>query len=205
VQRAQRMNRLIDTLHQYTTADAKVRFEPVDMNLMLAEARANLEKPVQERGAKITADNLPTIVGNAPQLIQLLQNLIGNGIKYCDKQGPCIHLAASKQDEDAWLFSVTDNGIGIPLADSKRIFDPFIRAANAAKRDGTGLGLATCKKIVERHSGKIWCESNPNFGSDSGTSFLFTLPAVQSSDDLVLVSDADALGSSDVQSKSGAV
>jgi signal transduction histidine kinase len=76
------------------------------------------------------------------------------------------------------LFSVRDNGIGIPEAQRKRIFEPFVRVSAASKRDGTGLGLATCRKIIERHQGKIWCESIAGSGADSGTAFCFTLPAV---------------------------
>ncbi len=185
VQRAQRMNQLIDTLHQYTTADAKAAFESVDMNLAFHEARENLQRLIQQSGAIVTAEALPTIVGNVPQLIQLLQNLIGNGIKYCDGPEPRIHLAATRGDEDAWLFSVTDNGIGIPEVHRKRIFDPFVRVSASSKRDGTGLGLATCRKIIERHGGRIWCESTAGSGSEPGTTFCFTLPAAQPEDDRI--------------------
>jgi signal transduction histidine kinase len=177
-QTAQRMIKLIDTLHKYTTADAKVAFEEVDMDQALASALANLEQTIQEKGSKVTADALPTVLGNAPQLIQLLQNLIGNGIKYCDKAEPFIHIGASvrdasEDDKNTVLFSVTDNGIGISAADYKRVFEPFVRVSTGSRRDGTGLGLATCKKIIERHGSKIWCESKPG----EGTCFFFTLPS----------------------------
>jgi len=179
IQRAQRMNRLIDTLYRYTLADAHVAFESVDMNRVFEEARANLQHLIQECGATVTADELPSVFGNAPQLIQLLQNLIGNGLKYCDCPAACIHLSASNPvasegNPNSWLFAVADNGIGIPEEHTKRIFEPFIRLKNAGKREGTGLGLATCKKIVERHGGTIWCESRLG----SGTTFFFTLPGV---------------------------
>jgi signal transduction histidine kinase len=179
IQRAQRMNRLIDTLHRYTMADAKVTFEKVEMNKVFDEARANLQNLIHKCGASVTADALPSVFGNASQLIQLLQNLIGNGLKYCDRPVACIHLSASKQvvsggTENSWLFSVADNGIGISEEHYKRIFEPFIRLTGASKRDGTGLGLATCKKIIERHRGRIWCESKLG----SGTTFFFTLPGV---------------------------
>jgi signal transduction histidine kinase len=183
VQRAQRMNQLIDTLHQYTTADAKATFESVDMNQVFHESRENLQRPIQQSGAIVTAEELPAIVGNVPQLIQLLQNLIGNGIKYCDGPAPRVHLAATRRDEDAWLFSVTDNGIGIPEEHRKRIFDPFVRVSASSKREGTGLGLATCRKIIERHGGRIWCESAAGARPGSGTTFSFTLPAAQPEDD----------------------
>ena len=179
IQRAQRMNRLIDTLHRYTMADATVAFEPVEMNRVFDEARANLQHLIQECGASVTADALPSVFGNAPQLIQLLQNLIGNGLKYCDRPVACIHLSASDQvvsaaNQNSWLFAIADNGIGISEENYKRIFEPFIRLKSATRRDGTGLGLATCKKIIERHGGTIWCESRPG----AGTTFFFTLPGV---------------------------
>lgn len=172
IQTAQRMSRLIDTLHRYTLADAEVTFESVDMNRALDDALGNLQHLIQESGARVTADTLPSVHGNAPQLIQLLQNLIGNGLKYCDSPVPCVHVAASNGvrsggDESSWLFSVADNGIGIPEAYYKKVFEPFIRVKRGKTRDGTGLGLATCKKIVGRHRGSIWCQSQPG----SGTTF----------------------------------
>jgi signal transduction histidine kinase len=180
IQTARRMNRLIDTLHRYTMADAKVDFEAVDMNLVFEAAQANLHQLIQESGARVTAEVLPPVFGNAPQLIQFLQNLIGNGLKYCDKPVACIHVSALNQvnsgsETTACLFSVADNGIGIPKAQYKWIFEPFTRLSTGRNRDGTGLGLATCKKLIERHGGTIWCESKPG----SGTVFHFTLPAVQ--------------------------
>lgn len=180
MQRARRMNRLIDTLHRYTMADAQVTFESVPMNHVFEEARANLQHLIQECGAIVTADELPSVFGNAPQLIQLLQNLIGNGLKYCDRSVPSIHLSAShpvrNEGNHCWLFAIADNGIGISEEHYRKIFEPFIRLKVATRRDGTGLGLATCKKIIERHGGTIWCESRPG----SGTTFFFTLPGVDS-------------------------
>jgi hypothetical protein len=179
IQRAQRMNRLVDTLHRYTLADAKVVFEAVEMNKVFEEARANLQELILASGASITADPLPQVVGNASQLIQLLQNLIGNGLKYCDRPAARIHISASRRDtsegnREDWLFSVADNGIGIAEEHYQRIFEPFIRLKGATERNGTGLGLATCKKIIERHRGRIWCESQLGIG----TTFFFTLPGV---------------------------
>lgn len=179
IQRAQRMNRLVDTLHRYTMADAKVTFEAVEMNQVFEEARANLQHLILNCGASVTADALPSVFGNAPQLIQLLQNLIGNGLKYCNRPVACIHLSASNRvvsegDQNSWLFSVADNGIGIAEEHYKRIFEPFIRIKGSSKREGTGLGLATCKKIIDRHRGTIWCDSRLG----SGTTFFFTLPGV---------------------------
>jgi light-regulated signal transduction histidine kinase (bacteriophytochrome) len=186
IQTAQRMSRLIDTLHRYTLADAEVTFETVDMNQVLNDVLGNLQHLLQESGASIIADNLPSVYGNAPQLIQLLQNLIGNGLKYCDNPVPSVHVAVSKSvasgsDESSWLFSVSDNGIGIPEAYYKRVFEPFVRVKSGKARDGTGLGLATCKKIVGRHRGAIWCQSQPG----SGTTFFFTLQEVSSQPDCI--------------------
>jgi hypothetical protein len=181
IQTSQRMRKLIDTLHRYTMADVKVNFEAVNMNQVLEEARVNLHQLIQESGASVTANALPPVFGNAPQLIQFLQNLIANGLKFCDKPVACIHVSAlnriaSKSEEASWLFSVADNGIGIPKSQHKWIFEPFTRLTAGRDRDGTGLGLATCKKLIERHGGTIWCESQPG----SGTVFFFTLPAVHS-------------------------
>jgi len=172
IQTADRMNRLIETLHQYTTADAKVTFESVDMNPVLEAALANLRDLIQESGACVTADRLPAVFGNSPQLVQLVQNLIGNAIKYCDDPVPRIHFSASQNENHTWLLSATDNGIGIPEAQCQKIFEPFARVNGGAKRKGTGLGLATCKKIVERHRGSIWCESK----LAEGSTFFISLP-----------------------------
>ena len=143
------------------------------MNLVFEAALANLQEPIKETNSLVTSAILPSVTGNAPQLIQLLQNLIGNGIKYCDNPQPSIEVDVSRTEGDAWLFSVADHGMGIPEAHFKRVFDPFVRLDETSKRKGSGLGLATCKKIVERHGGKIWCESKPGLGA----TFFFTLSA----------------------------
>jgi light-regulated signal transduction histidine kinase (bacteriophytochrome) len=179
IQSARRMNRLIDTLHRYTMADVQVDFEAVEMNQVFESAQANLHQSIEESGASVTADTLPSVFGNAPQLIQFLQNLIANGLKFCDKPAPCVHVsalqrAASGSGEASWLFSVADNGIGIPKAKYKWIFEPFTRLTTGRDRDGTGLGLATCKKLIERQGGTVWCESQPG----TGTVFFFTLSGV---------------------------
>lgn len=176
IQTAERMNRLIETLHQYTTADANVTFEAVDMNRVFEAAVDNLQDSIQESEAQVTSAKLPAVLGNAPQLIQLLQNLIGNGIKFCDNPIPSIHLDASGGDDGTCLFSVKDNGIGIPEAQTRRVFEPFVRLSGVGKRKGSGLGLATCKKVVERHRGSIWCQSGPGMG----TTFFFLLFAAPS-------------------------
>jgi len=203
IQTASRMNRLIDTLHRYTLADVGVSFEAVDMNQVFKSAQENLHISIERCRASVTADALPPIFGNAPQLIQFLQNLIANALKFCDKPVPCIHVSApnrveSGSGETCWLLSVADNGIGIPKAQHKWIFEPFTRLTGGRDRDGTGLGLATCKKIVERHGGTIWCESQ----AGSGSVFFFTLPAAISDVDRIPEPEGAELARADVQTTS---
>jgi signal transduction histidine kinase len=167
----QRAGALIDMLYEYTQADAQVTFEPVDMREPMQVALSNLSRVIQARGARVTFGELPVVVGNFPQLTQLLQNLIGNGIKYCKAVSPTLHVAASPDRDGAWLFAVKDNGIGIAEEHYRRVFEPFRRLHGVSEYEGTGLGLAICKKIVERHGGIIRCQSNPA----EGTTFFFTL------------------------------
>jgi len=173
---ARRMGELIEALFEYTKAEHRASFEPVAMERVVGDSLINLAATIQERGARITHDELPTVSGNSPQLIQLMQNLVGNSIKYCDKT-PAIHVQARIHQEGVWLFSVRDNGIGIAEKYYRRIFEPFKRVCDTNKYEGSGLGLATCKKIVERHKGGIWCESR----EDYGTTFFFTLHGAASS------------------------
>jgi signal transduction histidine kinase len=168
----ERMVALVDTLHEYTKSEAHVEFEPVTLNLVVDDALSNLDQIISKRGARVTHDELPLVFGHTPLLTQLLQNLIGNGIKYCVADTPTVHISASPEREGFWLISVRDNGIGIDREFHEQIFEPFKRLHDRGKFEGTGLGLATCKKIVNRHSGKIWCESN----RDGGTTFNFSLP-----------------------------
>ncbi len=167
---AGRAGGLIDALFEYTRADAQVAFETVDMNQAADNAVADLKKTIQERTAQVTRGELPAVVGNSPQLTQLLQNLIANAIKFCMAAPPRVHIAARPDRDKTWLFSAKDNGIGIDAKDLTRLFHPFTRLRRG-EFEGTGLGLATCKKIVERHGGAIWCESAPG----EGATFFFTL------------------------------
>jgi signal transduction histidine kinase len=169
---AQQLQALIDTLYAYTKVDARVTFDVVDMTPVVKCVLGNLQDLIRERGARVTHSELPAVTGNAPQLIQLLQNLIANGIKYCEAATPTIHVSANSGQDNTWTFVVKDNGIGIPEEHCQRIFEPFKRLHDQRKYDGSGLGLATCKKIVERHGGKIWCQSEEG----AGTSFFFTIP-----------------------------
>jgi len=119
----------------------------------------------------VTYDALPTVTGNASLLIQLMQNLIGNSIKYCVVEPPLVHISSHVIEQSKWLFSIKDNGIGIPEREYRTVFEPFKRLHGASKYVGTGLGLATCRKIVKRHGGDIWCQSI--VGKE--TTFFFTL------------------------------
>jgi signal transduction histidine kinase len=167
-----RMAALIETLHRYASSEEQVVFEPVEMRDVMIDTLANLEDLIRNRAARVTFGELPRVSGT-PQLGQLLQNLIGNGIKYCEAEIPLVHIAAKPLDGSLWQFSVRDNGIGIPEKDCLEVFEPFHRLRSEAKYDGTGLGLATCKKIVERHGGSISCQSEEG----RGTTFVFTLHA----------------------------
>jgi chemotaxis family two-component system sensor kinase Cph1 len=138
----------------------------------LDAALNNLQISIDESCALITRDPLPTLHGDAIQIVQLLQNLLANAIKFRSEASPKIHVSASL-DTREWIFAVRDNGIGIDPKHSERIFVIFQRLHNREKYSGTGIGLAICKKIVERHEGRIWVESTPG----RGATFHFTLPA----------------------------
>jgi len=132
----------------------------------------NLKVTIAEAKATITHDPLPKIVADETQLIQLFQNLIGNALKFCRKDiAPKIHISATPKD-GSWEFFIRDNGIGIAPEHFDRIFQIFQRLHTRENYPGTGIGLAVCKKIVERHNGRIWVESQP----DKGATFRFTLP-----------------------------
>jgi signal transduction histidine kinase len=168
------MQRMIDTLRQYTQLDGHVEFGPVSMQSVVEEVLGAMNQITSERGATVRFSGLPTIRGNGPQLVQLMQNLLGNAVKYCESRAPIVEIHSRKRDDGAWLFEVRDNGIGIPEGQFERIFEAFRRLHSPGRFEGTGLGLAICRKIIERHSGSIWCSSSKGEGS----SFFFTLPNV---------------------------
>jgi signal transduction histidine kinase len=167
-----RMDTLIATLYQYTRLEGEVTFRPVSMNTVLEGALANLHSVIRTKGAIVSHGDLPIVTGSAPLLEQLLQNLIGNGIKYCKRDVPQIQVDATQLESGLWRLSVKDNGIGIPAEDRERIFESFTRLHGVGEFEGTGLGLATCSKIVNRHGGTIYCDSVEG----EGTTFYFTLP-----------------------------
>jgi light-regulated signal transduction histidine kinase (bacteriophytochrome) len=137
----------------------------------LNTALANLQVVIQESQAQITHDPLPILMADAGQLTQVLQNLIGNAIKFRGARPLHIHIGAKKIEQD-WQFEVSDNGIGIDPKYYERIFLVFQRLHTRREYPGTGIGLALCKKIIERHNGRIWVESQPGAGS----TFYFTIP-----------------------------
>lgn len=162
---------LIDDVYLYTKSSEEQPMEKVNTQEALNKALLNLSEKISQSEAKITSDPLPEATCFEPQLVQLFQNLLSNSLKYCENTQPKIHIGAEK-NENEWKFSVKDNGIGISEENSKKVFEPFFRAHTKRAYQGTGLGLSTCQKIVERFGGKIWCEPN----SDEGTSFFFTIP-----------------------------
>ncbi len=169
---AQHMRRLINGLLQYSRVGTHGKaFEVVSCETVLDRTLTNLRILLAESGAQVTRDPLPTVNADFTQLLQLFQNLIDNACKFRDDDPPQIHISA-RQAHNQWLFSVRDNGIGIDPEYAERIFIIFQRLHNREEFPGTGIGLAICKKIVERHGGKIWVESEPG----AGTTFCFTIP-----------------------------
>jgi signal transduction histidine kinase len=168
---AHRMQLLIDDLLQYSRVTTKAQpLQPVDTNLLLDQTLINLQPLINEKEAEVTHDPLPTINADGIQIMQVFQNLISNAIKFCD-QKPKIHISV-KSTENEWIFSVKDNGIGIAPELHDQLFIIFRRLHTRDKYPGTGMGLAICKKIVERHKGRIWVESEV----DKGTTFFFAIP-----------------------------
>ena len=169
-----RMKDLIATLSIYNKIDTtSVPFKKVPMQHVVDEAIASLGGVLLERRAQVTCDSLLQVYGNVPQLVQLMQNLISNGIKFCEQATPEIHISSCEEHEEVRIC-VADNGIGIDESFHKTIFAPFKRLHSMSheKYVGSGLGLSTCKKIIERHKGQIWCESEQG----KGANFYFTLP-----------------------------
>ena len=169
---AARMKQLINDLLAYSRVGTKgVAFKRTDLNKVTDRVELNLEKLIEENGAVFTQDKLPTLNVDEVQITQLYQNLISNAIKFRKKdEPPRIHLGAAK-DNGRWTLSVEDNGIGMDPRYTDRIFVLFQRLHSKEEYQGTGIGLAVSKRIVERHGGRIWVESAPGEGSK----FLFTL------------------------------
>jgi chemotaxis family two-component system sensor kinase Cph1 len=166
------MQTLIDDVLAYSKVDMQaIEFELTEVETALEHALSNLRRRIRDSGAVITHDPLPTVMADSTQLMQLFQNLIGNAIKFRSEEPPEIHVGVSRL-EDAWLFSVRDNGMGFDPQFSDRIFVIFQRLHTRDEYPGTGMGLAICKKIVECHRGRIWVESELG----QGATFYFTIP-----------------------------
>ena len=169
---ADRMRRMIDDLLTYSRVGTQGRsFSAVRMEEVLETALKDLRKSIEDSSASITSTSLPEIDANRTQMLVLLENLIGNAIKFRGTEPPRINISARCADEE-WTFCIEDNGIGIDLKQKDRVFQMFQRLNDRERYEGTGIGLAIAKKIVERHGGRIWLESEVG----KGTTFYFTIP-----------------------------
>ncbi|MDD1770869.1 MAG: ATP-binding protein [Methanomassiliicoccales archaeon] len=169
---SRRMSNLVNDLLEYSRAGSRqLALEPCDMNTVLWTVRRSLDGIIQKEKADVTSEILPTITADRRQMEQLLQNLVSNAVKFHREQPTHVIITASKQSMD-WTFSVRDNGIGIDKEGLDRLFQMFVRLGPRDKYEGTGIGLAICKKIVDRHGGRIWAESTPGVGS----TFHFSIP-----------------------------
>jgi PAS domain S-box-containing protein len=173
IEGAHRMEMLISDLLAYSqaTKTSEASSEEVNMNEVVDTAIKNLATSIDETAAEILTAELPVVRANSVPLVHLFQNLISNALKYRSKQTPRVQISA-REDGDEWLFSVQDNGIGIPKEFQTQIFGIFKRLHNRSEYPGTGIGLAICQKVVEQYGGRIWVESEPGGGS----TFVFTLP-----------------------------
>ncbi len=167
-----RMDTVVQSLLAYSLIGSNDRsLEPTDCESILKDALSNLHAAIKESGATVTSDALPTVMADASQMLQLFQNLLSNAIKFRGDKQLKIHVGCKQSDDESEFF-VQDNGIGIEPPYFQKIFGIFQRLQNGSDRPGTGIGLANCRKIVERHGGRIWVESKPGAGS----TFFFTLP-----------------------------
>ena len=172
---ASRMQRLIKDLLVYSRVDMRgAVLEPTDVEVQLDGALANLRLRIEESGAVISRDPLPTVMADPMQLLRVLQNIMSNAVKFRSAEAPRIHVSARRQGQE-WVFSVRDNGIGIAPEYQQQVFMAFRRLHGPQRYPGSGIGLAVCKKVVDRHSGRIWIEPQPGKGSI----FYFTMPAVR--------------------------
>jgi len=171
VESVKQLHTLIRDLLEYSRVDSQAhRFEQVSFRKVLDDAVSLLATSIQENNAKISCGKLPVIMGDRSQLVQLMLNLISNALKYRDVASPHIRVSAKRNDKE-WVFAVRDNGIGIAPRYHERIFDIFERLHDRQEYPGTGIGLAVCRRVVHRHGGKLWVESEPGHGSK----FYFTI------------------------------
>ncbi|MFC6764693.1 ATP-binding protein [Natrinema soli] len=176
---SERMKEMIDGLLEYSRVDTQGNpLEPVDLEEVLVNVRKDLELQIEETGTTIKTGELPRVEGDESQLRQLFQNLLSNAIEYNSDEPPRIDVSAER-DAEEWMISVRDNGIGIDPEDQDRVFEVFQRLHSQEEHSGTGIGLALCKRIVERHGGEIEVDSTPG----EGTTFVFSLPVVTNETD----------------------
>ena len=169
---ALRMQKLVQDLLTFSRVGRQqLSLQRIDCNIVLQTALTNLEAAIQESHAVVERAELPVVTADSSQLVQVLQNLIGNAIKFRGSEAPVIRVSAESQTKE-WVFSVADNGIGIAAEYAEDVFVIFRRLHTRAEYVGNGIGLAICKKIIEQHGGRIWFESEPGHGS----TFRFTLP-----------------------------
>jgi light-regulated signal transduction histidine kinase (bacteriophytochrome) len=174
VDAASRMQLLIQDLLTYSRVGRLQKdLAPVDCETVLTQILRTLQPLIEESNALVTHDPLPTLTADAGQFAQLFQNLIANAIKFHAEQAPQVHVTARRDDHE-WVFSVRDNGIGIEPQYAERIFRMFQRLHSREAYPGTGIGLAICQKIVQRHGGHIWVKSQPG----QGATFAFTIPVL---------------------------
>jgi PAS domain S-box-containing protein len=174
LQGALRMEQLVRDLLTYTQSSSDTPpAEPVSAKEGLEQALSNLHGAIRESEASVTASELPRVRMRRVHLVQLLQNLIGNSIKYRKQEPPRIHIGAGRHEAGSWRFSVKDNGIGIDPRYHQQVFGIFRRLHGHEEYSGTGMGLAICRRIVEQHGGRIWVDST----AGEGATFLFSLPA----------------------------
>ncbi len=159
-------------LLEYSRVTSQAReFENIDLEKLLEDVLSNLSIPLVENNVNVTCNSLPTVFADKNQMMQVFQNLITNAIKFRGKEPPKIDISAQKGEKE-WIFAVKDNGIGISPEHQKQIFKVFKRLHTKEEYPGTGIGLSISQKIIERHGGRIWVESEPSKGS----TFYFTLP-----------------------------
>jgi signal transduction histidine kinase len=175
VEGATRMQTLVQDLLALSRVGTRGKhLEVVRLDEAVDRAVANLELAIQDNGALVSHDELPEVMADSSQMMQLFQNLIGNGIKFKGAEPPLVFISAARNAKE-WTLSVRDNGIGFEPQYAERIFAVFQRLHSRDEYQGNGIGLAICRKIVERHQGRIWAESKPG----SGTTFYFTMPAAR--------------------------
>jgi len=160
-----------DLLDYARAGTQQIPSDVVSCEEVLASALADLGAAISERDVVVSHDELPLVRGDRVTLTEVFENLIGNAMKFHGRELPVIHVGAERRGPD-WCLWVRDNGIGIGSRFAERIFEPFRRLHTRDEYSGTGIGLAICRKIVERHGGRIWMESEP----DKGSTFFFTLP-----------------------------